>query len=341
MGLVYLGIFFSFIIIFLINVIWIVLNLGFWSTNGLQVWLEGMNFVENIYFSTYLRWIFLIDITWLAIFISFAFKRKNFNTDLELYYLQNNPINDPKIAVILPTYNEELAIQNVIKDYQSQKNVRDIFVIDNHSSDNTVKIAKECGAKVIEKERNMGYPHSCVAGFKKVLKTDANVVILTESDGTYSGSDISKMIPYLDNCDMVVGTRQVQILNEKGNQNSTIYVWGNYILAKLLQIRYFSISHISSIQLSDVGCSYRAIRRESLEKVIEKFTDSKTGDVMVSIRSGLFALFTTMIFIENDLRVAEIPITFKIRVGSSKTGSDKKINGLRYFLHFMWFILSR
>ena len=49
-------------------------------------------------------------------------------------------------------------------------------------------------------------------------------MILTESDGTYSGLDISKMIPYLDNCDMVVGTRQVQILNERGNQNSTIYV---------------------------------------------------------------------------------------------------------------------
>ena len=35
------------------------------------------------------------------------------------------------------------------------------------------------------------------------------------------------------------------------------------------------------------------------------------------------------------------PITFKVRIGTSKTGSDKKINGLRYFLSFMWYILRR
>ena len=187
----------------------------------------------------------------------------------------------------------------------------------------------------------MGYPHSCVIGFKEALKTDANIIVLAESEGTFSGKDISKLTDYLDHCDMVVGTRQIQVLSEEGNQNSTLYVWGNYILAKLLQLRYFSIHHLSSIQLTDVGCSFRCFKRASLEKVIDKFTYLKTDQVVVSFRSGLFALFTTMLFIENNFRVVEIPVTFKIRIGTSKTGSDKKINGLRYFLSFMWYILRR
>jgi len=341
MGYVYLGIFFSFIIIFLINITWIILNLANWTTNGLQGWLGGMNFVENVYYSMYLRWIILIDVIWISIAVVFAFTRRNYKSNSELYYLQNKKIDNPKIAVILPTFNEELAIENVIKDFQGQENVEYIFVIDNHSTDQTVKLAKQFDITVIEKEKDMGYPHSCVIGFKEALKTDANIIVLTESEGTYSAKDISKMVNYLDHCDMVVGTRQVQVLSEKGNQNSMLYVWGNYILAKLLQLRYFSINHLSTIQLTDVGCSYRCFKRESLEKIIEQFTYPQTDEVVVSFRSGLFALFTTMLTIENNLRVIEIPVTFKIRVGTSKTGSDKKINGLRYFLSFMWYIIKR
>jgi len=341
MGFVYLGFFFSFLIIFLINLTWIILNLANWTTNGLQEWLGGMNFVENVYYSVYLRWILLIDVIWVSIAISFVFLRRNYKTNPELYYLQNKPINEPKIAVILPTYNEELAIENVIKDFKSQKNVEYVFVIDNHSTDQTVKIAKQSGVTVVEKDKNMGYPHSCVIGFKEALKTDASIIVLAESEGTFSGKDISKLIDYLDHCDMVVGTRQVQVLSEEGNQNSTLYVWGNYILAKLLQLRYFSIRHLSSVQLTDVGCSFRCFKRESLEKIIDKFTYPQTDQVVVSFRSGLFALFTTMLFIENNFRVVEIPVTFKVRIGTSKTGSDKKINGLRYFLSFMWYILRR
>ena len=292
--------FFSFIIIFLINLTWIILNLVNWATNGLQVWLGGLSFVENVYYSMYLRWILLIDAIWLSSAISLVFLRRNYKTNPKLYYLQNKPINEPKIAVILPTYNEELAIENVIKDFKSQKNVEYVFVIDNHSSDQTVKIAKQCGVTTVEKDKNMGYPHSCVIGFKEALKTDVDIIVLTESEGTFSGKDISKMIHYLDHCDMVVGTRQVQVLSEKGNQNSTLYVWGNYILAKLLQLRYFSLQHLSSIQLTDVGCSFRCFKRESLEKIIDKFTYPQTDQVVVSFRSGLFALFTTMLFIENN-----------------------------------------
>ena len=341
MGIVYLGLFISLVVIFLINLSWVILNLAYWVTYGLQSLLEGMNFVENVYYSTYLRWILLIDTIWLSIVITFAFLRRNYKTNPELYYLQNKPISKPKIAVILPTYNEELAIKNVIKDFKSQKNVEYVFVIDNHSSDETVKIAKQCNVTVIEKDKDMGYPHSCVLGFKEALKTDADIIVLTESEGTFSGKDISKMVHYLEHSDMVVGTRQVQVLSEKGNQNSTLYVWGNYILAKLLQLRYFSIHHLSSIQLTDVGCSFRCFKRESLERIIDQFTYPKTDQVVVSFRSGLFALFTTMLFIENNFRVVEIPITFKVRIGTSKTGSDKKINGLRYFLSFMWYILRR
>ena len=93
------------------------------------------------------------------------------------------------------------------------------------------------------------------------------------------------------------------------------------------------------VSLTDVGCAYRCIRKEALEKIMNQFSNSETGELLVKPKSGLFALFMTMLGIKNDLRVVEIPITFKKRIGVSKTESDKKIKAIRYGLEFFWFIL--
>ena len=57
--------------------------------------------------------------------------------------------------------------------------------------------------------------------------------------------------------------------------------------------------------------------------------------------SGLIANFLTMIGIENNLKIVEIPITFKKRIGVSKTGANKKLKAISYGLQFFWFILTK
>lgn len=340
MGKLYVILALTFVILVLVNVIFAAVNLYFWATNGLQSLLHGDTFVETIYYSIYLKWILLADVLWVFSALIFMFKRRHYKTDPKLHYLEYKPIINPSICVIIPTYNEELVVEEVVKDYINQKNVKYVIVIDNHSTDNTVDIARRCGATVITKDSNKGFAHSCVMGLKEALKTDANAVVLTECDGTFSGYDMAKMIPYLDNSDMVIGTRQVQVLTEKGNQNSMFYVWGNFLLAKLIQIKYFSLLHMGIVQLTDVGCMHRCIRRDALEKIIDKFTHHGTDEVVISASSGLFAILMTMIGIENNLRIVEVPVTFKKRVGISKTGANKKSQAIAYGLEFLWHIIS-
>ncbi len=330
----------SIIVLFFVNLIFAIANIVVWSTEGINAIFLGLNLTERIIYSTYFKWIIIADVTWFTIALVFVFSRKQYKTNSQLYYLTHNPIIEPKICVIIPTYNEEPVIEKVVNDYINQKNIESVFVIDNNSSDNTAKIAELCGAKVIRKDKNMGYAHSCVMGLKKSLETEANIIALTEADGTYAGIDLEKMVPYLENVDMVIGTREIQVLSEKGNQNKTFYVWGNFILAKLIQIKFFSLQHMGVVSLTDVGCSYRCIRREALSKIIGQFTHHETGEVLVKPKSGLFALFMTMIGIKNNLRVVEIPITFKKRIGVSKTESDKTIKAIKYGLEFFWYILS-
>ena len=341
MGILFTILILSFIIIFVSNVSWVVLNIIAIVTNGIQSILHGSTVAENIYFSIHLKWLLFFDISWLVALSIFLLNHKYYKTDPTLHYLDYNPLKECKICVIIPTLNEELAIEQVVTDYIKQKNVKEVIVVDNHSTDRTVEIAKRCGATVITKESNEGINHSYYLGFNESLKTDANIIVLTEADGTYAGYDLEKMIPYLDNCDVVVGTRQAQILTEKGNQNSIMHVWGNYFVAKLLQIKYFSVRYLGIIQLTDVGCSYRCMRRSALEKIINKITFPNTDEIVVKSERGLFTLFLTILAIENDLKIVEVPVTFKKRIGFSKMESDKTIQGIKYGLHFIWFVLTR
>ena len=341
MGKIFATLVLSFFIIFLVNLGWFLLNLYYFTVDGFQALFVATTFVENVYFSIYLKWILLLDFCYWIFVIIFVLTRKNYKTDFKLHHLVYDPIENKQICVIIPTFNEENNIELVIDDYKKQKNVNNIIVIDNHSSDRTVEIARTCGVTVVTKDSNKGFAHSCVVGMREALKTNSNLIVFTECDGTYSGMDIEKMTPYLDNCDMVIGTRQIQVLTEKGNQNSILYVWGNYFLAKLMQVKYFSLLHLSVVELTDVGCMHRCIKKDMLEKIIDKLTYTNSDEVIISKESGLFAILMTMIGIENNYRIVEIPITFKKRLGISKTKSDKKIHALRYGLNFFWCILIR
>jgi len=339
MGLIYGLIVLSFFALIIINLGWAITNLYFFIVEGVQTLMVGSTFAENIYFSTYLKWIIILDSIWISSTLIFIFRRTFDKTDPKLHYLSSNVIPEPEIFVIIPTYNEEQIVEKVINDYKNQKFVKTVLVVDNHSSDKTVEIARSCGAKVIEKEQNKGFAHSCIVGMKESLKSNADIIVFSECDGTFSGDDLEKMVPYLNNCHMVLGTRQIQVLSEKGNQNSTFYVWGNYLLAKLIQLKFFSIQHLGVVELTDVGCMYRCIKRESLEKIVDQFSKPNTDEPIISSESGLFAILMTMIGIRNNLKIVEIPITFKKRIGVSKTQSDKKLRAIRYGLTFFWYII--
>ena len=327
----------SFGVLLLANFVWVIFNIYMFLVSGIESIITGQTLIENIYYSVFLRWLILADIVWLIIGLGYVLKRKSYKTDSNLHYLQNSPIKERQICVIMPTFNEESTIKQVVEDFQRQNFVNNVVVIDNKSTDDTVKIAKDCGAKVIEKIENKGYSHSLVLGLKEALKTDANIITITESDGTFNGYDLEKMVPYLNNCDMVIGSRQNQVISEKGNQNSGFFVWANFLLAKLIQIKYLSLDHMGIINLTDVGCIYRVIKRDSLEKIISKLTYPGSDKPVGGIGIGLYI---TMLGIEEDLKIIEIPVTFKRRIGKSKlTGAGKK-KTINIGLRFLWLILT-
>jgi len=305
-----------------------------WITYGFESIIHGENLIENIYYSDYIRWILLADVIWGIFALIFVNQRKQFKTD-EAHFLHSESIGEPRICVTMPAYNEEKAIKLVVSDYVNQKYVESVIVVDNNSSDNTVKLAKENGAKVITKKENKGFSHSYVLGLKESLKTDASVIVITESDGTFDASDLSKLLPYLENCDVVTGSRSHQVLTEKGNQNGRLHVYGNMFLAKIIQLKYFSLNHLGIVNLTDVGCGFMIMKRAALEKLIDDMSELDTNK---SIWNMSLRFYTILLSIEKNLRIIEVPITFKKRIGESKYSGQSISKSLKIGFNFLWLI---
>lgn len=112
---------------------------------------------------------------------------------------------DYKVKAIIPCYNEELTVGDVISELKSYLPTADIYVFDNNSTDRTAAIAEARGATVI-KEKRQGKGFVVQSMFQKV---DADIYVMVDGDYTYDLTHINEMISLIrnDEADMVVGNR--------------------------------------------------------------------------------------------------------------------------------------
>lgn len=248
-------------------------------------------------------------------------------TGLRLKYA---PISEPRICVALTAYNDETPIYEAVKDFKSQRGVQEVIVVDNNSVDNTALRAREAGARVVREEKQ-GYGYACMRGLREtLLNKNANVITLAEGDRTFRAYDMKKLIPYLDNADLVLGTRTTQELLDQKSQLDWFYVWGNLFLAKLIQLKYWSVKCWGKVRLTDVGCTFRAIRPEALSKIIDQ----------LDVGGDHFSPHMILTALENDLKVVEVPVTFRERVGESKGAGSNKRKAIKVGLQMLWHILT-
>lgn len=134
-----------------------------------------------------------------------------------------------KIAVLLPCYNEEKAIEKVIKDFKKYLPKADIYVYDNNSTDKTAEIALKTGA-VVRKEPTQGKGNVVRRMFADI---DADIYVMSDGDETYDIKRAPELIKTLkDNqIDMLVGARKEkeQECYRAGHR------FGNVLLTKLVQ----------------------------------------------------------------------------------------------------------
>jgi glycosyltransferase involved in cell wall biosynthesis len=156
--------------------------------------------------------------------------------------------SSPRVAVLLPCYNEQAAIAQVIAGFRAALPDAAIYVYDNNSRDRTVEVARAAGA-VVRTERMQGKGHVVRRMFADV---DADVYLMADGDLTYDPKAAPEMVRQLvdDQLDMVVGTRQ----HEAKDAYRGGHVLGNRLFTGLLA-RLFGRS------FSDIFSGYRVFSR--------------------------------------------------------------------------------
>ncbi|MCK5022713.1 MAG: glycosyltransferase [Candidatus Aenigmarchaeota archaeon] len=230
-----------------------------------------------------------------------------------------------KVTVIIPALNEEKTIGDVIDDYTSSKYVDEVFVVDTNSTDATDKIAKEHGAKVVTKGK-------VLSGYGEKLKyamdiTKNDIIILTEADGSFRSKDIPKMLEYLKDADMVIGTRTTRQMIEQGANMDWFLRWGNLALGKLIEVLWWN----QEPRFTDVGCTYRAIWKDSFERIknnLEAKGPNFSPEMMIEI-------------LKAKRRVIEIPVSYYMRRGGESKHSKNKAKIIKTGLKMLKIIIKK
>ena len=154
----------------------------------------------------------------------------------------------PRIAVILPCYNEEAAIAATVAGFRQALPGATVYVYDNNSSDRTREIAAQAGA-VVRTERQQGKGHVVRRMFADV---DADIYLMADGDLTYDPKAAPEMVDLLlaEQLDMVVGTRR----HEEKDAYRGGHVLGNKLFTGIL-------SGLFGRSFTDIFSGYRVFSR--------------------------------------------------------------------------------
>lgn len=200
-----------------------------------------------------------------------------------------------KSIVIIPALNEEVAISAIVK--RSLRYADDVLVIDDGSTDNTLRIAKDAGARVIKHYNNLGKGVSLKDAFGEVSGYD--IVVTIDGDGQHNPDEIPKlMVPIREGrADLVNGSRYLDGFDDETPAYRRV---GQRVLDIATNIT-------SGTHVTDSQSGFRAFNGKTIG--CYRFRDTGFG-----IESEMLADAA-----ENNLKILEVPITVRYDVENSST----------------------
>lgn len=246
---------------------------------------------------------------------SFRAKEGQDITELE------HPSEEETVSVVIPLYNEEKTIREVLERIPNHRPT-EIIVVDDGSIDNSVEAASkvEKNIKIIRHIENKGYGASLLEGFRQ---SNGDIIVTLDSDGQHEPQQIPKLlIPILqDRADIIVGSRYLGRSHYRVPLHTRL---GELFISLCLQVLYRQ-------KVGNNQCGFRAFRREALNSVMP-------------LKSTRFGFNTEILFKAAKLgfKISEVPVTIKPREhGSSYVQLAKILRSILIVLFLYLFLKLR
>ncbi len=163
-----------------------------------------------------------------------------------------------KLVIQIPCYNEEKTIGKTLADLPKSIPGIDsieVVIIDDGSTDRTIEVARQCGVQhFVRHTQNLGLARAFKHGLEKSLALGADIIVNTDADNQYKGSDIARLVqPILEKkAEIVIGDRQIDKIQEFSWLKKRLQKFGSYVVRK-----------VSQTKIPDTTSGFRAYSREA------------------------------------------------------------------------------
>lgn len=224
----------------------------------------------------------------------------------------------PKVVVVMPAYNAAKTLHMTYTDLPP--GVADsIILVDDHSSDETVKIARDLGLELFVHTRNYGYGGNQKTCYREALKVNADIIVMLHPDYQYDPTLLPQIIrPIAEGAaDIVLGSRLMGASPMKQGMPWWKYISNRFLTG--LQNATFGL------KLSEYHTGYRAFSREALEAVnFQMNSDNFIFDQEILAQA-----------INLKIRIAEIPVPTRYFPAASSTSFFQSVV---YGLSILWLL---
>ncbi len=209
----------------------------------------------------------------------------------------------PKVTILLPAYNEELSIGEMVEKLKALYPDFEILVVDDGSTDRTTQVAAAAGANVRPHPYNIGNGAAIKTGLRYAA---GEWLIMMDADGQHDPADIAGLLEYKDQYDMVVGART------RDSKTSFHRDAANCIYNRLA-------SYVTKFRVQDLTSGFRLVRTKTVRDFIYLLPNT------FSYPSTL-----TMAYLRSGRSIKYVPIKTAARKGKSKIKLFQ--DGIRFFL---------
>src|ERR1700687_4754442 len=168
-------------------------------------------------------------------------------------------IEGKRIAVVMPAYNAAKTLEATVRELPALVDVK--ILVDDHSTDDTVRVAKDLGLKVFVHDRNYGYGRNQKTCYREALASGADIVVMVHPDYQYKPTLVTAMVGMIASgiYDVVLGSRILGGQALRGGMPRYKYV-SNRLLTAFQNL-------FLGVKLSEYHTGYRAFSREVLLKL--------------------------------------------------------------------------
>ena len=217
-----------------------------------------------------------------------------------------------KVLVMIPAYNEEKTVGDIVKSTRALYPDFEVVVIDDGSIDRTAENAKEAGAEVVSLPFHCGGSIAIQTGYLISAQHNFDYTVKIDADGQHVPREVPKLLNPLfkDEADMTIGSRY---LTEQNNDDSAVKTGGRFFSSTL-------VSLLRKMEVTDITSGMRAWNRRAVDSLLPRYMKRRV------IEDSVFWVAETLLASRLGLRMKEVSVVVLPRLhGRSKSFSRFKM----------------